>query len=240
MSERIALFPLSSVLFPGLMLPLHIFEERYRLLIRHLIELPDGARREFGVVAIRAGHEVGPDAARDLYDIGCTAVLRGITPYDDGRFDIVTSGSRRFELLRVHHQLPYLQADVRWIPEAPAGEQAPDPDAEASSYPAEPGLAELRDSVARAFRRYQGVVAGTAADVDLKGQPLPQQPQVLSYLVSAAMLLDLSDKQRLLATPDVPARLKLLRQLLGRELTLVGHLRAVPALDLLRLPQSSN
>ena len=56
------MFPLGTVLFPGLVLPLHIFEERYRALVRHLVDLPEGAPREFGVVAIRAGGELRPAA----------------------------------------------------------------------------------------------------------------------------------------------------------------------------------
>ena len=51
-------FPLGTVLFPGLVLPLHVFEERYRALVRHLVDQPDGTPREFGVVAIERGWEV--------------------------------------------------------------------------------------------------------------------------------------------------------------------------------------
>ena len=60
MTARLPVFPLATVLFPGLVLPLHIFEERYRALVRHLVGLPEGAPREFGVVAIQAGWEVAP------------------------------------------------------------------------------------------------------------------------------------------------------------------------------------
>ena len=100
------MFPLGTVLFPGLVLPLHIFEERYRDLVRHLVALPADAPREFGVVAIRQGWETLPaagpattapaSAAVTLHEVGCTAELRQVTELPDGRFDIVTVGRRRF------------------------------------------------------------------------------------------------------------------------------------------------
>src|SRR2546423_12156315 len=88
--RELPLFPLGTVLFPGVPLPLHIFEERYRLLVRDLMALPEGASRRFGVVAIREGREVGADGVRALYPVGCTAELRDVEEDDDGRFDLLT------------------------------------------------------------------------------------------------------------------------------------------------------
>ncbi len=68
MSETLPLFPLGTVLFPGLLLPLHIFEERYRQLVRDLVRQPEP--RRFGVVAIREGRETGIDGVAALYEIG--------------------------------------------------------------------------------------------------------------------------------------------------------------------------
>lgn len=76
-SELLPLFPLGTVLFPGLPLPLHIFEERYRRLVRDLLAGP--GPRQFGVIAIRHGHEVGAGGATELYPVGCTAVVREVT-----------------------------------------------------------------------------------------------------------------------------------------------------------------
>ena len=91
-TTRIPLFPLGTVLYPGLMLPLHIFEDRYRQLVRELVDAPEGASRRFGVVAIREGREVGSDGIKALHDIGCMAELRQVEQYEDGRYDIVTTG----------------------------------------------------------------------------------------------------------------------------------------------------
>ena len=127
-TARLPVFPLATVLFPGLVLPLHIFEERYRALVRHLVDLPEGAPREFGVVAIQAGWEVAPagPGARatpsvgevTLHEVGCTAELRQVTELADGGFDIVTVGRRRFRIAEVDDSAePYLTADVEWLPE---------------------------------------------------------------------------------------------------------------------------
>ena len=87
MSEMLPLFPLGAVLYPGMLLPLHIFEERYRQLVQDLLDGPEP--RRFGVIAIRKGRETGIDGVHSLYEIGCAATLRRVDRHDDGRFDIV-------------------------------------------------------------------------------------------------------------------------------------------------------
>lgn len=222
----IPLFPLGSVLYPGLALPLHIFEERYRLLVAHLSEGESDIERSFGVVAIRAGHEVGAASVSTLHEVGTTAVLRRVTPYPDGRSDIVTSGSRRFRLHAVDDSLPYLRGEVTWLEDA-LGDEA-----------TVPGLAQ---AVARRFRGYQALLGGEPAATEgedaveaADDTELPDDPTVLSYLVSAAMLLDLGDRQRLLASPTTEARLARLNSLLAREDALIRLLAAVPATDMVR------
>jgi Lon protease-like protein len=222
----IPLFPLGSVLYPGLALPLHIFEERYRLLVSHLDEGETDEERSFGVVAIRAGHEVGSASVTALHEVGTTAVLRRVTRYPDGRYDILTSGSRRFRLLAVDDTLPYLRAEVDWLPESIGDDSQVDRHAEL---------------VRALFRRYQALLSDEGPEPDDSDPPasssaLPQDPTVLSYLVSAAMLLDLQDRQRLLAAPTTVARLARLRALLHRERTVIRLLSAIPATDLLREP----
>src|SRR3954469_20745398 len=97
MGELIPLFPLGTPLFPGVVLPLQIFEPRYRRLMRDLMALPEAdERRFFGVVAIRQGWEVEQIApAAALYDIGCTARLQRGVPQADGGFRLVTGGGPR-------------------------------------------------------------------------------------------------------------------------------------------------
>src|SRR3954470_22154598 len=99
MGELIPLFPLGTPLFPGIVLPLHVFEPRYRRLMRDLLARPEGPSRFFGVVAIRQGWEGERVAPADaLYDVGCTARLQGLRPQRDGGYRILTVGVDRFRL----------------------------------------------------------------------------------------------------------------------------------------------
>jgi Lon protease-like protein len=128
MGELIPLFPLGTPLFPGTVLPLQIFEPRYRRLMRDLLDLPEaGDRRFFGVVAIRQGWEVERVApAEALYDVGCTARVQAVRPQADGGFRIVTVGGERFRLLDVvvADDPPYLQGEVEWLTDEEAAEEA--------------------------------------------------------------------------------------------------------------------
>src|SRR3954451_15476194 len=126
--ELIPLFPLGSPLFPGLVLPLSIFEPRYRRLMRDLMSLPaESDRRFFGVVAIRQGWEVEQvSPAEALYDVGCSARLQAVHPQPDGRYAITTVGGGRFRLLDVvvGDDPPYLQGEIEWLAEEEAAEEA--------------------------------------------------------------------------------------------------------------------
>src|SRR5512142_3374896 len=125
MGELLPLFPLGAVLYPGMLLPLHIFEERYRQLVRDLL---DGAEpRRFGVIAIRKGRETGVDGVHSLYEVGCTAGLRRVDRRDDGRYDIVAVGTARFRLLGLDQTRPYLQGEIEMLTEEPADAAAAGP-----------------------------------------------------------------------------------------------------------------
>ena len=121
MGELIPLFPLGTPLFPGMVLPLHVFEPRYRRLVLDLLAIPEESeRRFFGVVAIRQGWEVERVApAEALYDVGCVARLQMVRPQSDGGFRVVTVGGERFRLrdVVVGDDPPYLQAEVEWLAE---------------------------------------------------------------------------------------------------------------------------
>jgi Lon protease-like protein len=128
MGELIPLFPLGTPLFPGVVLPLQIFEPRYRRLMHDLLANPEAADgRFFGVIAIRQGWEVEKVApAEALYDIGCAARVQAVRPQPDGGFRIVTVGGERFRLLDVvvADDPPYLQGEVEWLGEEEAAEEA--------------------------------------------------------------------------------------------------------------------
>ena len=222
MSETLPLFPLGTVLFPGLLLPLHIFEERYRQLVRDLTAGPEP--RRFGVIAIRQGRETGVDGIQALHEIGCTATLRQVKELDDGRYDIVTVGADRFRLVSVDDSRPYLQGEVDLLAEE-AGEQT--------------AAGQAARVVRDGFRAYLSALAERGV-TQISAPELPTDPVTLSYLVGASMIIDLSDRQTLLAEPDALHRLAAERTLLSRELTMLRTLTATPAPDLRNSPYSSN
>ena len=224
MPERLPLFPLGLVMLPGLLLPLHVFEERYRDLVRDLLELPEQERR-FGVVAIREGREVGADGVTALHEVGCVAQLRRVTPYDDGRFDIVATGAERFRLIGLTEGAAYATGLVELLPDdlGPADEAA-----------------LLDRAVRTAFRTYVAALAQARGDDELEVGELPADGLVLSYVVAASVVVDLEDRQRLLAEPDGVARLRAELALLRREATLLRTLTALPAPELARTPISPN
>ena len=209
------------MLFPGLVLPLHVFEERYRALIRDLLELP-AAEQQFGVVAIRQGREVGEDGVTALYDVGCVAQLRHVEPHADGRFDIVTLGIQRFSLATLEDNRPYLSAQVELLPDEPGHDAQ-----------------RLSVVVRLAFTDYVAAL-GEAGGDRIEISDLPEDPQVLSYLVAATMVLDIDDRQRLLAGVDGANRLLAELSLLRRETVLLRTLAAAPAPDLASGPVSLN
>jgi uncharacterized protein len=222
MSETMPLFPLCTVLYPGLVLPLHIFEDRYRQLVRDLLDGPEP--QQFGVIAIRKGRETGVDGISALYEIGCTATLRQVMQRDDGRFDLVTVGAKRFRLLALDHSRPYLQCEIELLTEE-TGDEAT--------------AALAAQVVQRTFRAYLDALANQgAARVDVPD--LPDEPVLLSYLVAASMIVDLSDRQALLAEPDALRRLAAERALLTRETNMLRRFTSTPATDLRSSPYNPN
>jgi hypothetical protein len=215
---QIPLFPLGTVLYPGAVLPLHIFEPRYRRLVR---DLSEGAEpeRAFGVIAIRQGHEVGREGARALFEWGTVATLRGIDPYPDGRFDIVTVGGGRFRLIDLDAQSnDYLTGTVELVDDV--GDADPGP---------------LAAIVRSRFLAYRAALTGPEIEDDL-----PNDSALMSWAIADGMLLDLDERQRVLAADDTRARLRVQRELLRRELGLFAQLPSLPAVDLGRTSLSVN
>jgi uncharacterized protein len=229
-TEGVALFPLGMVLFPGQLLPLHIFEPRYRTLVDDLVTgRHPGPERGFGVVSIRVGRETGADGVQGqhaLHPVGTFAALRAVQGHDDGRFDIVTQGTRRFRLATVDSgSRPYAVADVSWLEES-AGDDA----------------AETARRVAELAARYRDVV-GARSDhpqVDDDAHDELLDPRALSYRVPTTTVLPVEDQQALLEAPDDTRRLVAQARLLRRELTLWQGLRSLPDLTLARSPIALN
>lgn len=242
---HLPLFPLNAVLFPGLVMPLNIFEPRYRALVRALLEIPEGEPRLFGVIGIREGHEVAPtgsglpgeetppvgpadgfgaDPAGSFFSVGCVADVSTIQEREDGSgYELLATGTTRFTLRSVDAGGEYLTGEVQELPEEPGDSAGP-----------------LAEGVLRAFRAYQKRLAGAHERSLASEQELPDDPSVVSYLVAAASVLDTATKQRLLQAPDTATRLADELRLLRRETALLGKLPSLPATELTRQPTWPN
>lgn len=242
---RLPLFPLNSVLFPGLVLPLNVFEERYRAMMRDLLKTPDEEQRLFAVVAIRDGQEVAPsspglpdptsqpeqkptagfgdDPLKAFHAVGCVADAATIRERADGGFEVLATGTSRVRLHSIDASGAFLTAEVEELPEDP-GEEA----------------GALAAGVLRAFRSYQKRLAGARERSLSTGAELPDDPSVVSYLVAAAAVLDTPTKQRLLEAPDTASRLHEELKLLRAETAIIRNLPSLPATDLTRGTTSLN
>jgi Lon protease-like protein len=213
-AESLPLFPLGTVLMPGTSLPLHVFEPRYRQLT---IDLVTGSvpGKEFGVIAVREGWAPDQDGIRGLHRVGCTAELRDVRKLPDGRFDIVTRGTRRFRLLELDNESkPYLIGTVEWVPDVPE-----------EAVPSE-HLRVLEAAARLAHQRYCQTAWHSEEwrepDTDVATDTLP-------HLLAADCLLPMRDRQLLLEQTRATQRLRMVRVLLAREAALLAELRAVPA-----------
>ncbi|MEV7237832.1 LON peptidase substrate-binding domain-containing protein [Streptomyces sp. NPDC051020] len=247
-TARLPLFPLNAVLFPGLVLPLNVFEERYRAMMRELLKSDEDEPRRFAVVAIRDGREIaptaagmpdattvpsaiergpadgfGPDPIQTFHRVGCVADAAKIRERADGSFEVLATGTTRVKLLSVDASGPYLTAEVEELAED-AGDEA----------------GALAEGVLRAFRSYQKRLAGASERSLTTGAELPDDPSVVSYLVAAAAVLDIPSKQRLLQAPDTATRLREELMLLRSETAVLRHLPSLPAVDLTRAPTHPN
>jgi Lon protease-like protein len=224
MERLLPIFPLGLVAFPGMTLPLHVFEERYRALVRDLLAVDDPDDRVFGVVAIREGYEVGSFEARSMYRTGCLMHLRVVEAYPDGRYDISSVGRGRMRVLDTDVDRAYLRAEVA-VMTTPAEEA---------------GLVAAEAAGALAvFEEYRSVVSELRGDEVMSGT-LPADPELLSYALAATCSLPLVDRQHLLEAPSTSERLGLLRRQLRAELRAMKALPSLPATEVARSGWSPN
>jgi len=205
------LFPLGSPLLPGARLPLQLFEPRYLALAQTLAEREDDDRR-FGVTMIRKGHEVGPDAAQALCDIGCEARVDAMALVERPGgtvVHLVATGVRRFRLDGIDDAAgtPFTTGLVTWLPDPPVGE--------------DPEVAAL---AGRAVRAHTAYLVGLGAEAE----PVEAALSGVAYRVAERMVLDPTDRQRVLEGADAATRLRTVLALLRREAAILSRFGAVP------------
>lgn len=227
MTDELPMFPLNTVLFPGMTMELHVFEERYLALVHHLLTIPDKSQRLFGIVAIREGYEVGSHGVQSLHRVGCVAQMTTVVPADDGRFDIEIVGRERFHLQSMDVSGPFMVGTVENMSDA----------SDPSAGPAGTSEAALRalETFAVYRERVSEVRGADVLDVDL-----PTDPVYLSYTLAATCLLTLRERQALLETGSADERLVMLRQAMREEMRAMRAIASLPATEVSRTGWSPN
>ncbi len=198
---ELPLFPLNLVLFPKAILPLQVFEERYKLMMGRVL----GGSRQFGVTLIKSGVEVGGPATP--FDVGTTAVIKDVAPMGAGRLAMTCVGERPFRILEILHEEPYITAIIETL-----------------DYDSAPliGGEELIDQVKHSFRTHIKLVSQILRQ-DPPVISLDLDAESLSYLVGSTMQVHATDKQELLEMPGLEPRLRKEADLLERENTVLKH-----------------
>lgn len=218
MSDLLPLFPLNTVMVPGLVLPLHIFEPRYREMVRALEVRPEAERR-FVLAWIRPGGNPGTRGLMDLFPVGVIVQMREISEYPDGRFDITVVGTQRAELTHVDTSRPLLHTRIHVLDESPAHH----------TITSVPTASVTR--IVQAFARYRELLAFSTGNTYSADEDLPSDQVILSYLITAALVIPPDERALLLAAPSAEARLALAHQLIARENKVLQAFAALPAID---------
>ena len=193
---QLSLFPLNLVLFPGMALPLHIFEERYKAMIGDCLEREE----PFGIVLIKEGQEAGEPA--EPFRIGTTARIVQTERLEEGRMNILTRGEHRFELVEITQQLPHLAGRVKILEEDPGDEPSV-------------ATAEIAEGYASFLRNLTALAGGWTAQAQV-----PDDPVQLSFAVAASLAtsidIPVQVRQQLLEVATAKERLDLLLEPLNR------------------------
>ncbi len=220
MATTLPMFPLNAVLFPGVSVPLTVFEDRYRALVHHLLRVePD--ERYFGSVGIREGYEVGEHGAQSLFRVGCRVKMTEVEAHSDGTFSLVAVGMERIALERLDVTGAYPVGHVVERPEAPGR--------------VDPEMVELARAT---FVAYRSVLGGIREDP--YPFPLPQDPVYLSWTLAAVAPLPLHERQALLEAEDAGVRLSMVTHLLRTELRAMNVIPSLPATEVARTRWSPN
>lgn len=203
-TATIPLFPLDLVLFPGMELPLHVFEERYKRMMGLCLR----ENRDFGVVLARSQTDVPGQSL--THDVGTSAHIHGATRFADGRLNLETRGERRFQIVSFNWNLEYMTGEVRWLPEDDAADSS---------------LRERAETQWNALRRRIAAITGEPiTEVDL-----PADPSDAAYDLSGFLPVTNIEKQMLLEATNTDTRLREAIRLVVREHGILKFTTAIHA-----------
>ncbi|MEO6510526.1 MAG: LON peptidase substrate-binding domain-containing protein [Nocardioides sp.] len=220
MASTLPMFPLNAVLFPGVSMPLTVFEDRYRALVHHLLRVEED-ERYFGSVGIREGYEVGEHGAQSLFRIGCRVKMTDIESHADGSFSVVAVGMERISLEHLDVTGTYPVGQVEDHPEAPS--KVAD---------------EVMERAVATFTAYRVMLSEWREDP--YPYPLPKDPAYLSWTLAAVAPLPLHERQALLEAEDAGIRLAMVTDLLRNELRAMNVIPSLPATEVARTRWSPN
>lgn len=197
--EELPIFPLATVLFPGAILPLHIFEERYKQMIRHAVE--NGGL--FGL-SYRSDASIGEETPPEIGSVGCVAKIHAVIPLDEGKMNVISTGVVRYKILSLQQQAPFLVARV--VPLTDDLEPGAD-------------LTRIFDEMAGMCKEFLEAAQALDESGAFLGQDLPEDPEAFSLLVSSALPIDNDSKQTLLEITSTRSRLSRLRHYVSSALS---------------------
>ena len=221
MGDTLPMFPLNSVLFPGMSVPLRVFEDRYRALVHHLLRVDDPTERVFGSVGIREGYEVGDHGAQWLFRIGCRVKMTEVEAFPDGTFELVAVGLDRIELERLDTSGAYPVGHVTQLEEH--AESVPD---------------DVDEAARQTYEAYREALL--EIDREPPSGDLPKDPTYLSWALAALAPLSLSQRQSLLEAEDATGRLRMVTDVIRGELRTMRVFPSLPATEIARTRWSPN
>lgn len=208
--EDIPLFPLNVVLFPGMMLPLHIFEERYKRMVEECLV----TEKTFGVVLSKNEAAQAPNVANlyldDIYNIGTTARIAAVERLENGRLNLITVGQERFLVKEIS-----ASKDDFLI-----GRVEPFPMKNRTTTIEIDGMIEKLKPMVKQYFDYLADASGE----DLSNAKLPTDPTALAYLAGTAIQGPLPDKQELLSIESLATLIAKTVNVLDRENQILAYM----------------
>jgi Lon protease-like protein len=200
---EIPIFPLAMVLFPGAILPLHIFEERYREMMRHAIE----NQGQFGL-SYRADAGVGIETTPVVGSVGCAAKINAVMPLADGRMNVISTGLIRYRIVEVKQSVPFVIAVIEPF--------ADDPEPQAD-------LSRLQNDTSALANQFLSALQSLNDASGPDQVELPEEAESFSMTVASALPIDNDTKQHLLETTSTRLRLTRLRHYLVGSLSTINQ-----------------
>ncbi len=197
--DEIPIFPLATVLFPGTILPLHIFEERYKEMMRYAID-HNGI---FGL-SFRDNANVGKDTVPEIGSVGCLAKINAVMPLEDGRMNLISSGVMRYRVTGYNQMVPFLIARIETFTDEPEHDEE---------------LTRLFESLSKISKELVAAAQNLNETDALFNPDLPEDPEAFSLHIASLLPLENDVKQAFLEMTSTRSRLMRLKTLINNTLS---------------------